>query len=325
MEFKRDWGLRYKRLSAMTEAALKPMFVEDTGRVMIDSGDHFGRQFQARRRNPPEKQPYATMKAEVQKHKDPKTGKESRDLWIDGRINCMWFLADNLRYSASMTRRFRAFAEQPEKEGLCWLELMEEFAGARPGASGLYGDGPPIVNYTYNFQTLLDQDYQYCYWEEVVGKVPDTYWDQKTNAVITVEGKTRDIKAKYFLVQIHGGCDARWGFTAPRCFAAHGDSETTVLFGGTDASLCGKKTGSIWHTDDGGSHWYWDHSTEATEAATKNGIEIKSRLDDYPVLEVAELRRQKKRVSDVRGRGVVLVGKKGTLYCPITGHELQLS
>lgn len=322
-EFKRDYSLRYRRQRALIEAALKPMFVEDTGRVLVDSGDSYGRQFQARRRNPPEKQPYATMKAELRSSRATEWQPAHKWLEIDARINLMWFLAEHLSYAGVMNRKFHRFAEEEDNQRRGWLELMQEFAQSRPGASGLYGDGEPFVGYTYNFQTLLDQDYQYCYWEEVVGEEPYVYWDTKTNHVVNVPGKTRKVRRNYFLIQIHGGCDARWGFTKPKCFEATNDSETTIMFP-TDADMTTKKSFVRWYTDDGGSHWYAETTKEVENAAKARGVQVHRRLDEYPVMDSTDLRRQKKRMQDVRGTGVTLVGRTGRLYCPITGEPLEM-
>jgi hypothetical protein len=199
---------------------------------------------------------------------------------------------------------------------------MQEFARSRPEASGLYGDGDPSINHTYNFQTLLDQDYQYCYWEEVAGEQPEMRYDPKTFEA-TPTGRMRKIRRNYFLIQIHGGCDARWGFTAPVCFEAHDDAEVAVLYP-TDATLYSNKGGN-WYTDDGGSHWYWGGSTEVRKEAMARGVKMPDRLDSYPVMDMKDLRKEKKRMNDVRGRGVTLVGRTGKLYCPVTGGELQLS
>lgn len=315
-----NWAVRYRRLRAMTAAALRPMFVEDTGRVLIDSGDAYGRQFQHRRAHPPEKEPYAKLKGKVHRWKD-REGKEHRRFEMDGRINCMWFLHEHLTYSARMTRKFTQFAEEPDNQNRHWLELMEDFAASRPGASGLYGEGAPITGYTYNYQTLLDQDYQMVYFEEVVGSEPDIRWDAATNKPIDPAGKRRAVRRNFVVLQIHGGCDARWGFTRPRVFEVDEGNDTKILWP-TDGMLWAR-TGERYYTDDGGANWYAENY-EVEAVAKAKGVKVERRLDDYPVVDVVEARQQGKRLSELRGTGVTVVGRTGTVYAPITGAPLQL-
>lgn len=98
-------------------------------------------------------------------------------------LNVFHYLRDRLEYSAGIQELFNEYASANPDEG--WLSLAEEF----PNVHGF--DEPNTFN-TYNFETLLSQ---------------------------TVQGVTFKVGDEcYALIQIHGGCDVRGGYTAPKAF-----------------------------------------------------------------------------------------------------------
>lgn len=94
------------------------------------------------------------------------------------------------RFANAMARYEAAYAEYEAK--MVGRE-DDEFAKV----SGVYGDGDPIVENTYNHEELLSQNFHYVYFE----------WAH--------EG--------YIILMIHGGCDIRGGYTTPRIFRDCGE------------------------------------------------------------------------------------------------------
>jgi hypothetical protein len=104
-------------------------------------------------------------------------------------------------------------------------------------ATGIYGDGEPIDVNTYNEENLLSQTLLFNYFE------------------LEKEG--------YVVLQVHGGCDVRGGYTDPQVFTT-GRFDDTGFFNYKNATiyctLPGIKTETdpadhYWTTDDG-SHYY---------------------------------------------------------------------
>lgn len=98
-------------------------------------------------------------------------------------LDVFHYLRDRLEYSEGMQAMFEEFASQQPDEG--WFALMDEFPEA-------YGFEVGQSFNTYNFENLLSQ---------------------------TLQGVTFKAGEECFvLLQIHGGCDVRGGYTAPKAF-----------------------------------------------------------------------------------------------------------
>lgn len=95
------------------------------------------------------------------------------------------------RFANAMAKYGKAYAE--------YERLMEGREDDRfCEVSGIYGEGDPIGINTYNHEELLSQILQYVYFE----------WDNEA----------------YIILQIHGGCDVRGGYTKPRIFRDCGET-----------------------------------------------------------------------------------------------------
>ena len=126
--------------------------------------------------------------------------------------------------SESLNRMLHAYAPNPQ------LPNYEEFLELI-GAKGLYGEGEPQTVNTYNGECLLSQTLQYALF----------YIDD----------------SPYVALQIHGGADARGGYTDTHIFALN-DMNELGLYSQADAQAT-LKDGSEWYTDDG-YNWY-SHTT----------------------------------------------------------------
>ncbi len=114
-----------------------------------------------------------------------------------------------------------------------WLRLelpsAESFVGTLDGAGGIYREGEPFTANTYNGEDFLSRVIQYVYWSDDDGDA-------------------------HVMLQIHGGCDARGGYTAPVAFDV-ADYDGTSIFDNARATIYCDDCGKHWDTDNGCS-WY---------------------------------------------------------------------
>jgi hypothetical protein len=262
-----------------TRRILREMLTENTGRAMCDSGDYYGRNWQMNQGKDFDAMPASILRAYVRKDQ----------LDLELTHNVYHWLAEKLDYAPKMDRMFRRFSDR--RNGDSWLQEMEEFTSRleQHGATGIYGDGSPMTVNTYNGEDLLSQVLQYCYFEFQ--------------------------HESYVLLQIHGGCDVRGGYTRPRAFTLNSelnifDNARAVLYpdpqGFTDRHQLNMFTGRTcedtapnWFTDDG-CHFY------------SEGAGRQQRLENFPASEDA----------DDRGKGIIYVDEDCNLYCPISGRKL---
>jgi hypothetical protein len=107
---------------------------------------------------------------------------------IEVTHNVYHWLREHVDYSVDWTKRFNKFAAKPEHKEEGWMQLMELFADQYSKE----GDEYRCTVNTYNGEDLLSQVLQYTqfvYGSECI-----------------------------YLIQIHGGCDVRGGYTKPRAF-----------------------------------------------------------------------------------------------------------
>jgi hypothetical protein len=186
-----------------TQQVLAEMLTEDTGRALCDSGgtpqydgdgkytgseQGYGRSFERNRgRN---------FLNEAQVRLSDYGGGDFYPI-----INLFHWLDSRLTYDAKLTAQLKRFGAKAEYENDTWLTIVEAWPlalrehGRR--VTGLYGDeGVELTaQYTYNYETCLSQDIQFLYME----------LDDEPVVVL----------------QIHNGCDARGGMTAPKVFRAN--------------------------------------------------------------------------------------------------------
>ena len=91
-------------------------------------------------------------------------------------------------------------------------------------AGGPYSEGEPWTENTYNGECILSQTLQYI--------------------SCTIDNEC------IIILQVHGGCDVRGGYTEPRVF--DGGDEFLIY---NDATIGCVRCGASWFTDDG-YHWY---------------------------------------------------------------------
>lgn len=111
--------------------------------------------------------------------------------WGDGEfgwvnIDVFHYLDWRVEFAPELDARYQEFTRRPENEDYWGLTLMEEFAAL------VSDDAEGHTFNSYNSETLLSQ---------------------------TIQGTTFQMGGEwYVLLQIHGGCDVRGGYTDPRAF-----------------------------------------------------------------------------------------------------------
>jgi len=196
-----------------TQEVLLEMLRENTGRALCDSGDFYGRNYDRNQRRDLVNGPCATMEIEA-------AGPDRCCVMVN--VSLFHWLSEILEYDEDLTKEFQEFSKHPDREDSYDLENMEAFAAFR-------GEDPATTN-TCNHDNVLDQTIQFV-----------RYTDP--------EDKYSDI----VLLQVHGGCDLRGGYTDPKVFRA----EQYRIWDYDKASIWCDSCRKYWQTDDG-AHWYED-------------------------------------------------------------------
>ena len=262
-----------------TEGKLADMLTENTGRHFLDSGGAYGRNWERNQGEDFDSQPEGNVEF----------WQRDGELDILPTLSVYHFLKDRLEYNPELDERYREYVGE---DGYLDIQTAESFALSIDG-KGIYGDdsGPLTVN-TYNGEDLLSQVIQYVYWTDDDGA--------------------------HVLLQIHGGCDVRGGYTYPVAFDV-ADYDGTGIFDNARASIyceCGK------HWDSDGSYWAPD------------GCHDQTYLEDYPATDERpdypapddpnqlELFTDERKAPDV---GAIWVDDDRNGHCPHCGGILNLA
>jgi len=309
--------------NASTREALRLMLRENTGVHFLDSGGAYGRHWQENAQRDFESEESSTL--------------SFRHGAIEVTHRVFGWLAERVEYDDEANRLLDLFEEQnPE---LDYYELREEFprwiADARSSflrqaagdgvdareralvgewiATGLYGDGAPITVNTYNEECLLDQTLLFTYFE-----------------LRERDARSRDREA-FIILQIHGGCDVRGGYSRPRVFRLDEHEElgifdyaqATIHCEGGREELEGKGRIVHWWWTDDGCHFYAEGACGRGAGQQLEAYE-RVRVDDLP----GAWREWKQGrlfyahdESEFDGRTL----KRGEGLCPICGGRLQAS
>jgi len=268
----------------MTQVLKKDIFTEmlkeDTGKALCDSGGIYGRNY------------------ELNSGRDFEKESEGRLLingYIEASISTYHYMKEHLELSEWLQAEFETFCDRDDQKDESWLGTMQNFAehlSESHEVTGLYGDGDPMLVNTYNHESLLDQVLQYLYME--------------------IDGDA------YVLLQVHGGCDVRGGYTRPRAFEVT-DYDSAGFFSDRDATItCDNDRDHYWQTDDG-YHWYAEGacgSGAGTQLEAYEQVEIEDNPEDdcLPAAVANTLTGDPKLYHTSEGQG----------FCPICGGHLSI-
>jgi len=198
--------------TTITEDKLAEMLQENTGKSFLDSGGAYGRHWQRNQNADFETQPSGC--AEFYSRND--------ELDIVTSVSVFHFLRDRLEYNPQLDQRYREWCEENGEDPYQYGSA-EDFALSVNG-KGIYQDGEPITINTANGEDMLSQTLQYIYWTDDDGA--------------------------HVLLQIHGGCDIRGGYTDPVAFDLT-DYDGTSIFDNARATIYCDDCNKYWDTDDG--------------------------------------------------------------------------
>jgi hypothetical protein len=192
-------------------------------------------------------------------------------LEISATRNVFHFLRERVTYRPDLQSQLTRFAKRPENEDSYWLEIMESFAKKM-------GCRNPVTVNTYNGEDMLSQVLQY------------TAFDNDDGA--------------FALIQIHGGCDVRGGYTGAAVFEID-DGDMWGLTDNARMSLHAKDFG-MWDSDNAG------YSFESQEIYTGKGL-FGDTYRKAPELDAIPVTRD----SAYFGDGIhIVVADKNVAYAP---------
>lgn len=230
---------------------------ENTGSHFLDSGGFYGRYWQFNQGRKFRKEPQTVLKFDVDRG------------GIAIRHNLYHWLVARLDFAPGLQEMYEKSRDQRNTH----IVNMEDFAVSLVesyGATGLYGEGLPDSVNTYNRMDLLTQVIQYAYF--------------------TVEG------CFYVLLQVHGGCDVRGGYTPPKAYRVKEDGYP--MFQNSEATVrC--EAGHYWWTDDAHNLYF-------------RGCSAEKHLEAY------DLSGDKRD----RGKSRIFVDTSGRGFCPLCGSRL---
>lgn len=167
------------------------MLKENTGRGLCDSGDAYGRNWQRNAARdfaagPVVSCTWRTWRKEGEPHGVPEP---------DTTISLYHWMVGCLEFDPEMQARLDAFVANEDVEDESWLGIQEMFA-EHEHAAGLHEREPNTIN-TYND--------------------PDSWHCSQVLQYVEVYAEDRQ-EPSHLIVSVHGGCDVRGGYTAPKCF-----------------------------------------------------------------------------------------------------------
>lgn len=171
-----------------TREVILEQLQENTGRHICDSGDYYGRHFS---RNQGKDWEWFTrepvrLEAHVYTHGD------KPELELMGTVSLAAWMEANLEYAPEMQAQYEAWVEENDPDNDQYdLERMEKFAWLLNEPAYWHGGGPEVHN-SYNGECDLSQTIQFV--------------------EFTSEGES------YVLLQVHGGCDVRGGYSSPKAY-----------------------------------------------------------------------------------------------------------
>ncbi len=180
-----------------TEEVIYGMLTENTGKDMLDSGGAYGRNWQ---RN---------------STKTLEDFKKQQHAWLESKYGIVskslfWHLVEHLTIDEPLSAYFDKFAElHPDEPYLELMSLWLDSLGIE-GEDDFYSDRWEFN--TYNFENWLPNQ--------------------------TLQGIFFRLNGEeYLILQVHGGCDVRGGYTKPRVFSLNYEGREGFIFNAESADF----------------------------------------------------------------------------------------
>ena len=180
-----------QQITHTTEQVVAEMLRENTGSVLVDSGDLYGRAYERNQTTDFAQQPAAWGRFDC----------AGSHLHVNGTVSLYHWMTSMLEFDPVLQEMLDRHA-QGASNSESWFTVVDDFASKLFQAGEL--DSEPTTIYTYNSPDSCDlsQNIQYV----------NIYADG-------------NYEPSHMIVMVHNGCDARWGFTAPKCFRIKSDED----------------------------------------------------------------------------------------------------
>ena len=204
---------------ATTDAdeVIRSQLVENTGRHLLDSGGHYGRNWEENQENPPWEKPEWEV--------------YDGGFVVHNVYNHMSRTLDRDRTAVALEIALYAFGRSDDEKRNSWLSSMEGFAEMlrepfhTPDLAEKYDLPAEVANdgagYAAGLEETDRRPFSFYTYNSEFGSISQNI------QVTSLDGGPY---AEYWMVQVHGGCDARGGFTAPRVYHAEWDTPMTSEF-----------------------------------------------------------------------------------------------
>lgn len=354
-----------------TKAVLAAMFTENTGRAMCDSGDYYGRSWQQNQGKTVadfEKEPEAKLHVSLYRHSEP----PKAELLVT--VSAYHFLKDRLSFEEWLQRAFDAYVAGTEAEDDAQNAIRPYSA---PDRSWFTLARDFIHEYLPTQHLVWEQGYRLATPEEILatwgpGEDEDAEWQLNELRRDLVRAKVRgpfgegdrpmtvntcngedalsqvvqytlfqlgEWEEVYVALFVHGGCDVRGGYTAPKFFSAGGrHSEWTGILDNSRYTVGAydEATGvsTKWDYEGGGLestyHELLDRRCTTTTQLSLDEVldlDLKSPeqilqddhrdLDEFPVVEVEALPAEPE-------KGVLYINEEANIaWCPFSHQPLE--
>lgn len=257
-----------------TREVIAKMMKENTGYHMLDSGGAYGRNFERNKEIDFDSTPFGTLTFQLG--------------YIDVTLNLYHWLVERLTFEDNLQKEFDTFVELPDNEDSSWFELVGMFPEY---LEGLLNDDNKLK---YDVDSIDIFTENTCNSENFLSQIIQ-YTEFEVDECIIV------------MLMIHGGCDVRGGYTAPKIFEAF---DSHRLTDSAQARIyCEKDTEHHWETDDS-CHWYLDGGSSGQQLQDYDIYDS----DDFSVKAAAQCIKDE----------IIFIDRDGVGFCPLCGGELGI-
>lgn len=176
---------------------LQDLFQENTGRHMLDSGGAYGRNFEKNQEMDDLEKEKTPLTFDVREYGD------NGEIEIIPSVSMFHFMLENADYNQTAhnaTKIFKQFADRGD-ENRSWLSEMTAFIEQHDTNNR---DAHAVNTYNHEF----------CHTDQAVQFIPFTVHHADPDHPEETQLEY-DLHGEYALLQVHGGCDIRGGYTVP--------------------------------------------------------------------------------------------------------------
>lgn len=210
--------MKYKSTDSVKKI-IATMLKENTGQHMLDSGGDSGRMWQRNQKRDFDKEPKSHWEVYA----------PNKEVTVSG--STYHYLTKFLEVTSKSTKLNNEFQKfMDSQEDSYYLQDMEAFAEEHNDCQKYPFESEPRTINTYNDENIIDQILQYIVFCE-----DDEF---------------------YIILQIHGGADARGGYTEPTILHLPEDGADYFILAQYNVNAYEVGGDAGWYSDDAGNNWY---------------------------------------------------------------------